>query len=364
MLRTIISGTVSAFMLICGVLISASSLTAEEKLKIGYVLAGPVSDFGWNYSLEQGRLALENKLSDKVETKVLENIPETADFLRVVDRLVSDGTDVIFATAYGYADMSQKAAEKYPDVTFLVSFAPTKTGANISTYAANLYESAYVAGVVAALSVPDGKRFGSVVPHPFPVFYTFANAFTLGAQSVNPDVTLEMVYTNSWSDPAAESAAVESMAAQGFDLVYLLPDSNVAGALTAEKVGIPVIGTNTDLVSFAPTQWITGAEYRWGKANADIIEQVLEHNWTPKLLTGGFSEGYVGLSSFGPKVSDEARAKAAETIEAIAHGDLKLFQGPIYDAHGELRVPEGKALSDQEILEVEWVVKGIKGGPA
>ena len=58
----------------------------SDKLQVGFVLVGPTSDWGFNYQHNQGRLALEARLRDKVHTVVAENIPETAEAERIMQR--------------------------------------------------------------------------------------------------------------------------------------------------------------------------------------------------------------------------------------------------------------------------------------
>ena len=44
-------------------------------------------------------------------------------------------------------------------------------------------------------------------------------------------------------------------------------------------------------------------------------------------------------------------------------GSFYEFQGPIYDQSGKLRVPKGKKLSLDDILAMNWLVKGVVGSP-
>ncbi len=73
-------------------------------LKVGFVCVGPVSDHGWNYAHNQGRLYLENSMDKKVETSIAERIPESAEVERVLERLIAQGDKLIFTTSYGYLE--------------------------------------------------------------------------------------------------------------------------------------------------------------------------------------------------------------------------------------------------------------------
>ena len=63
----------------------------SDKLQVGFVLVGPTSDWGYNYQHNQGRLAMEARLRDKVHTVVAENIPETAEVERIMQRMIDEG---------------------------------------------------------------------------------------------------------------------------------------------------------------------------------------------------------------------------------------------------------------------------------
>ena len=50
---------------------------AADKLKVGFIYVGPNGDFGWSYEHDQGRMAIEEALGDKVETTYVESVPES-----------------------------------------------------------------------------------------------------------------------------------------------------------------------------------------------------------------------------------------------------------------------------------------------
>ena len=45
------------------------------------------------------------------------------------------------------------------------------------------------------------------------------NAFTLGARSVNPKITTQLVFTGDWSLPVKEAEAANSLIDQGVDVL-------------------------------------------------------------------------------------------------------------------------------------------------
>ena len=66
-------------------LAAAFSFGAAAQTKVGFVYVGPISDLGWTYEHDQGRLAVEEAFGDDVETTYIESVPEGADAERVLD---------------------------------------------------------------------------------------------------------------------------------------------------------------------------------------------------------------------------------------------------------------------------------------
>ena len=340
----------------------ATSEKTGEKLQVGFVLVGPTSDWGFNYQHNQGRLALEGRLRDQVQTVVAENIPETAEAERIMQRMIDEGADLIFATSYGYLDLALKVAAKNPDVTFMHCLG-NKQSENLGTYSSNMWEAAYVAGVVAVMTSEENHQFGFVTSHPIPPVLWIINAFALGAQSINKDVTVDTVFTNSWYNPAAETEAVNSLANKGIGLVYVLVDSGIAAVQAAERAGIYSLSQHADLSSFAPKGWITGSVWGWANLYENVTRSVIDKTWKSGHIDGGLKEGYTELAPFGPAVSGEAQQQARELAAKIASGELNVFAGPIYDTSGKERVPTGESVPIDQVLSMDWGVQGVRGLP-
>ena len=77
------------------------------------------------------------------------------------------------------------------------------------------------------------------------------NAFMLGAQSVNPDFKLKVVWVNTWFDPGKEADAAKALIDQGVDIITQHTDSTGAdaGRRRARHQGF---GQASDMIKFAP----------------------------------------------------------------------------------------------------------------
>ncbi len=344
--------------LVFALLITACGGGAKESgnLKAGFVYVGPVEDAGWTTAHDEGRKAME-ELDFVDESTFVETVPEGAEATRVITELVESGCNMIFTTSFGYMDPTIEVAGKYPDVKFH-HCSGYKTAENSTNYFGRMYQTKYMAGIVAGTMSKSGK-LGYVAPFPIPEIVRHVNAFTLGALSVNPDATVMVIWTNSWFDPVHEKEAANTMIAAGCDLITQGTDS--AGPQeAAETAGIYSIGNDSDMSFMAPTAQLTSAIWNWGVYYKDIATKIKDNTWVNTPVWLGLDTGITSLSKFNEAVPQDLIEKLTSTKAALIAND-DIFNGPIYDNQGELRVKEGETLNDGDKLSIQWFVKGVKG---
>jgi basic membrane protein A and related proteins len=335
-------------------LLAASTSAHAEKLKACWVYVGSVGDFGWTYQHDQGRLAVEKQLGDKVETAFVENVSE-ADAERPIERFAREGCKLIFTTSFGFMEPTLKVAAKFPEVKFehATGF---KTAGNVTTYNAKFHEGRYIIGQVAAKMSKTGSA-GYIVSFPIPEVVAGINAFMLGAQSVNPDFKIKIVWVNSWFDPAKEADAAKVLFNQGVDIMVQHTDST-APLTIAEEQGKQGFGQASDMIKFAPKAQLTAIVDDWSPYYIRRVNDVLGGTWKSQQSWDGLAEGTVNMAPFTNMPEDIAKM-ASETTEAIRSGKLHPFTGPITKQDGTVVGEAGKPLGDGDILGMNWYVKGV-----
>lgn len=173
------------------------------------------------------------------------------------------------------------------------------------------------------------------------------------------DVDVEFRVLNTWYDPQAERAAIQSLAEAGVGAIYVVAIAPVPAIEAGERANVFVLSHFGDQSQFAPTQWLTGTERLWQRLYQEITQRVLDSAWEATTFSGGLKEGYVRLASFGPRVPAEAITRVRELTQARVAGELELFPGPLRDSRGELRVPSGENASWSELVDQRWMVEGI-----
>ncbi|PLW77623.1 BMP family ABC transporter substrate-binding protein [Cohaesibacter celericrescens] len=337
--------------------LTAGMAQAADKTKVGFVYVGPVGDMGWSYQHDQGRQAIVEAFGDKVETTYVESVSEGPDAERVIEKLARSGNDIIFTTSFGYMNPTLKVAKKYPNVKFEHATG-YKRSDNVSTYAARFYEGRYVIGQIAA-KMSKSNIVGYIGSVPIPEVVRGINAFLLGAQSVNPDMKIKVIWVNSWFDPGKEADAAKALIDQGADIITQHTDSAAPLQLAAER-GVLGFGQASDMIKFAPNNQLTAIVDVWDDYYVSRVKAVMDGTWKSQDTWGGFDAKMVKMADY-TNLPEDVVAMAKETAAAIEAGTLKPFTGPIFKQDGTEAVKEGETLDDGALLGMNWYVKGVDG---
>ncbi len=330
--------------------VSLGAASAEAATKACWVYIGPFGDFGWTYEHHQGALAVKKEFGDKVEIVEVENVPE-ADSERSIERLAREGCNVIFTTSFGYMEPTLKVAKKFPDVKFEHATG-YKTADNVTTYNAKFHEGRYVIGQIAAKMSKTGTA-GYIVSFPIPEVVAGINAFMLGAQSVNPDFKVKIVWANTWFDPGKEADAAKVLFSQGADIMAQHTDS-AAPLQIAQEQGKFGFGQASDQIKFAPKAQLTAIVDNWAPYYVRRVGDVINGTWKSQSSWDGMAEGTVSMAAY-TNMPDDVAKMAAETAEAIKTGKLNPFGGKITKQDGTVV----DAVDDGMILGMNWYVKGV-----
>ncbi|MCW5625279.1 MAG: BMP family ABC transporter substrate-binding protein [Burkholderiales bacterium] len=325
---------------------------------IGYIYVGPEKDYGYNTSHDLGRQHVEKTVKG-TKTLHVENIPETAEVTKVMERMIKSGATIVFATSYGYLDYAIELGKKYPKVAFMHA-GGLKLGDNVGTYWANSDDAIYLAGMAAGAVTKSGK-LGFIAAFPIPQVIRSINAFTLGAQSVNPKVTTTVVWTGGWLLPAKEAEASNALIDAGVDVIGEQVDSPITIAQTAEKRGIHVVGKDVDVSKFAPKAVLTGASWNWGPTMVKVVDEIKAGTWKPSHIRGDLKDGTVNLDPFGPAVTEPVRKRIIAKKAEILDGKFVVWSGPLIAQDGQELLAAGKPMSMDMLESMDFFVQGVVG---
>ncbi len=216
----------------------------------------------------------------------------------------------------------EELSKEFPDVTFFHCSGYKQTD-NMSNYFGRIYEARYLSGIVAGLTT-ETNHIGYVGAFPIPEVVRGINAFTLGAQSVNPDVEVEVVWTSTWYDPAIEKEAAIALLDNGADIIAQHQDT-AGPQQAAQERGAYSIGYHTDMSDVAPNAVLTSVVWNWNDFYIDRVSEVIDGTYESEAYWGGMESGVVGLTD----ISDFAADGTQEALDAAIAEGVHVFTGEI-----------------------------------
>jgi basic membrane protein A and related proteins len=328
-----------------------------EAFKVGFMYIGPPGDAGWTFQHDEARKFVESELGDEVETTFLDSVPE-ANSAPAIDQLISQGNEMIFATSFGYGDTVIQKAQANPEVVFEHATGFQRAD-NVSTYFVQHWEPSYLLGIIAG-RMTKSNRLGYVGSFPIPEVIRDVNSFTLGAQSVNPDVRVNMVFINTWFDPPKEKQAAKGLIDAGADVLFGIEDSPSVLQEAAAN-GVHAATWNSDMSRFGPDAFLSAVVLNWGEHYVERVRAAMDGSWEAEDYWGTLEEGAVELAPYGEAVSEEVREEVDEKLEGFKDGSFNPFVGPISDQEGNVRFEEGHEVTFEEFVEWNWFVEGVEG---
>ena len=106
---------------------------------------------------------------------------------------------------------------------------------------------------------------------------------------------------------------------------------------------------------------MTAPIWNWGPYYVEQIQNVIDGNFETHSYWAGMNSDIVRLAEFTDLVPAEIALKTEKVEVLIKDGSLFVFEGPIKDQNGEIKVEAGQRMTDGEMLEMMWFVEGIIG---
>ena len=336
----------AVMMLGCAALLG--SCGSDTSFKVGFIfLHDENSTYDLNFinavKTAQKNLGLSD---DQVILKT--NIKEGQECYDAAADLVDSGCSLVFADSFGHEPYMIQAAKKFPNVQFCHATGTRAHTEGLSNYHnafASIYEGRYLAGIAAGMKLnemidagkfsKDEAKIGYVGAYTYAEVISGYTAFFLGARSVCPTVTMEVSFTSSWYDEAAEKEAANTLIANGCKLISQHADS--MGAPTAcETNGIPNVSYNGSTVAACPNTFIRSSAINWAPYREMVSKAAMDGTAIPADWCGGIKEGAVVLSEINEKVAAKGTKKAIEAAKAkFLDGALHVFDLSTFTVNGQ-----------------------------
>ena len=344
----------AAAMTVTGACLLASCKEGES-FKVGFIaLHDETSTYDKNF-IDAIEAACEKM---DVELAMRTGIPEDNNCYDAAADLVDQGCDVIFADSFGHENFILQAAQEFPEVQFCHAtgtLAHTAGVANHHNAFAHIYQGRYLAGVAAGMKLvemyeadelkennydADGNiKMGYVGAYPYAEVVSGYTSFFLGAQSIveaetDISISMEVTYTSSWFDEAAESEGAKTLISRGAALISQHADS--MGAPSAcEAAGVPNVSYNGSTEASCPNTFIVSSYINWEPYFEYMIDCVLNGEEIAADWTGTLATGSVALTEFGSAAAEGTAEKVEEVKAQLESGELHVFDCSKFTVNGE-----------------------------
>ena len=283
-----------------------------------------------------------------VEAVIKTNIPEGQECYDTAAELVDAGCGIIFADSFGHEDFMIQAAKDFPDVQFCHSTgtkAHTEGLDNYHNAFASIYEGRYLAGVAAGMKLNEMIESGKITADQAKIgyvgAYTYAEvisgytSFFLGARSECPSATMEVTFTGSWYDEAAEKEAANKLISR--DCVLISQHADSMGAPTAcEEAGVPDVSYNGSTVDACPNTFIVSSRIDWTPYYKDAMQKVMDGEAIDVDYTGDLGTGSVVLTEVNEQAAAEGtQARIDEVKAALENGEVHVFDTSTFTVDGK-----------------------------
>jgi simple sugar transport system substrate-binding protein len=380
---------------------AGSPSAAPEDFKFGMILVGPQNDHGWSQAhYEAGQYVIEQLglpddamiVLDKVNTA---DRPDTT-IEAVVDDMVSQSAQLIFATSDDMRDGIIAAAAAHPDVPMIWSsgdsawadgqaYEPDLT--NLGNVMGRMEYGKMIAGCAAALTTQTG-RIAYLGPLINDETRRLVNSAFLGAR--------HCWETFRGEDPAALEFEVKWIGFWFNIPGFTLDPTQVTNEFLASGADVVISGIDTteaivragQAVESGEDVWAVPYDYRgacdeapdaclgvpyfnWGPSYLEITQSVIDDSFeaTWQWLGPDWEDinnpdtSAVGWLD-GPALTDEASTMLAEFIAGLAGGDNNLFTGPLNFQDGSVFLADGEEATDAQIWYTTQLLEGIEGASA
>ncbi len=331
----------------CGGAETSKKLETDADFKVGFILLHDENSTYDKNFLDAAMAAKEALgLSDE-QVLIKTNIPETNECYESAADLVDAGCDIIFADSFGHEDFIIQAAKEFPEVTFAHATGTKAHTENLPNYYnafASIYEGRFLAGVAAGLKlnemIESGKisaeeaKMGYVGAYPYAEVKSGYTSFFLGARYVCPSVTMDVKFTNSWFDIAAEKEMANALIADKCVLISQHADSEGAPK-ACEEAGVPNVAYNLDTREWGPNSALISSKINWQPYYEHLITAVQKGEAVTQDFCGGLEEDVVQILGLNDKVAAEGTEAKLEEVKAkLIAGEIKVFDTATFTVDG------------------------------
>ena len=302
----------------------------EASPVVGGLFAGSRSDKGF---MEAGWRGLEKAREELgVQTRFIDGIaPKKELLVPALTQLAAQGAKLVIAHGGQSNQAAMEVAARFPDTHFVVTQGNVQA-TNLSSYDVLQEESAYLAGVLAAMTTKTGI-VGHMSGIRVPPGLKGRAAYAAGVRDTDPKVKLLTNFSGEQDDNELSYRVAQAQIAAGADVIFTMLNAGRDGATRAcREKKVRQIGNVIDWTKVDPEVFVASA---WADVGIGVFQAVkdMKLNGAPQsgIIKLGLQDPAAVRLIMGAGVPDAVRLAVEQKSKAIASGQLKVpenYEGP------------------------------------
>jgi transcriptional activator of comK gene len=287
----------------------ANSVTSGELEKVGLLIPQTINDQVWGTKGYKGMLRIQSELNVDVFYK--EGMDNEKVVLDAIQEMSQKGVNLIFGHGSEYTEWFNEIAPDYPDIHF-VCFNGDVRGENVTSLNFESDAMGFFGGMVAG-DMTKTNKVGVIAAFEW---QPEVNGFFEGALFQNPNVEVEINYTENWDNVDIAITQLEEMLSEGVDVIYPAGDGfNVPVIERLKEEGLYAIGFISDQSDLGEATVLTSTVQ-----HVDLLYELVAKEFNNDRLKSGnlyfdFDDKVITMGKYSPEVSDELIRKLDEAVE-------------------------------------------------
>src|SRR5258708_33282421 len=154
-----------------------------------------------------------------------------------------------------------------------------------------------------------------------------------GAQTVNPNIKVKIIWANSWFDPGKEADAAMALLDQGADVIMEHTASPAAMQVASER-GKLAFGQDSEMIKFGPKAQLTSILDTWAPYSIARVKAELDGTWKSEDTWGGLDTKMFAMAPY-TNMPDDVKEIAIDTAASLTAGKLQPFKCPMVGQDGK-----------------------------
>ncbi len=333
----------------------ARGLRKAKPLQLAFVYDRDPATSGWTAQHERGRLDLQERMGDAVQTSAVFGCASDEAFDKAVAQAVKNGANIVVTASPRQMEQTRRSAVAHPEATF-INCSVNLSSSAVRTFYARMYEVKFVMGALAA-GMAQNHRVGYLATSPIFGSIAEVNAFAIGASMVDPYCTVYLKWASAEGyDWRGELEADDVRVLAGRDYPNPLDPT--------EPWGLSCLHASAPTERVATPVWDWGRYYelivrsiqddRWRKEGSEHRDRALNYWW-------GMNAGVVRLE-LGEGLAAGQRRMVQTVERAVLEGRLNPFEGMLVAQKGVVVREEGSPrLTAEEIASMRWLNENVVG---